>query len=83
MSLNEKIIKICFFNYFFNYEKNIIFPVLSFACFFRWNKLKIHDWFDMRVEEVSDSEFGEEDVDELLDAGFAIIFENGSIFFSC
>jgi len=39
----------------------LFFPVLSFAGFFRWKKLKIDDWFGLRVEEV----------DELVDAGFA------------
>jgi hypothetical protein len=45
----------------------LFFPVLSFAGFFRWKKLKIDDWFGLRVIEVSDNEFGEEEVDELVD----------------
>ena len=49
----------------------LFFPVLSFAGFFRWKKLKIDDWFGLRVREVTDNEFGEEEVDELVDAGFA------------
>ena len=44
-------------------------PLLSFAGFCLWKKLKIDDWFGCRVvddEEVFDNEFGEEHVDELF-----------------